>query len=160
MLKKGKRVVASLLAAVLLVGQLGATVYAEGPPSDAGGLCEHHAAHDDTCGYVEAIPGRDCEHEHTPECYTDQLICGLDEGAEQTATDSDAGHRHGQECYALDCPHERGEHDEACGYIECVAGTPCGYVCDVCNKEPDKDSGTTSGNRGAGGRGDDHRHGL
>ena len=146
MLKKGKRVVASLLAAVLLVGQLGATVYAEGPPSDAGGLCEHHAAHDDTCGYVEAIPGRDCEHEHTPECYTDQLICGLDEGAEQTATDSDAGHRHGQECYALDCPHERGEHDEACGYIECVAGTPCGYVCDVCNKEPDKDSGTTSGN--------------
>ncbi len=150
MLRTRKRIGAALLAAALVLSQLGATAYAVESPAGTG-LCEHHTAHDAAvCGYVEAIPGRDCEHEHTPECYTDELICGMDEDAEQTATDSDAGHTHGQACYALDCPHERGEHTTDCGYIEAVPGTPCGYFCEVCAGEPDKDSGreepTISGN--------------
>ena len=150
MLRTRKRIGAALLAAGLVFSQLGATAYAVESPAGTG-LCEHHTAHDAAvCGYVEAIPGRDCEHEHTPECYTDELICGMDEDAEQTATDSDAGHTHGQACYALDCSHERGEHTTDCGYIEAVPGTPCGYVCEVCAGEPDKDSGkeepTISGN--------------
>lgn len=150
MLRTRKRIGAALLAAALVFSQLGATAYAVESPAGTG-LCEHHTAHDAAvCGYVEAIPGRDCEHEHTPECYTDELICGMDEDAEQTATDSDAGHTHGQACYALDCPHERGEHTTDCGYIEAVPGTPCGYFCEVCAGEPDKDSGreepTISGN--------------
>ena len=149
MLRTRKRIGAALLAAALVLSQLGATAYAVESPAGTG-LCEHHTAHDAVCGYVETIPGHDCEHEHTPDCYTDELICGMDEDAEQTATDSDAGHTHGQACYALDCSHERGEHTTDCGYIEAVPGTPCGYVCEVCAGEPDKDSGkeepTISGN--------------
>lgn len=86
------------------------------------GSCEHHQVHTAECGYQEADPGQLCEHEHTAECYTDELICGLIEDADATATDSDAGHVHTQDCFGLDCSHERGEHDESCGYIEAVEG--------------------------------------
>ena len=137
--KRRKRIGAALLAAVLVLSQLGATAYAEGNPAGAG-LCEHHRAHDGDCGYVEAVKGHACEHEHEhgPDCYTDELICGYGDEDMQTATASDAGHTHVQECYGLDCQHE---HDTDCGYIEAVPGTPCGYVCEVCAGEPDKDSG-------------------
>ena len=137
MLRTRKRIGAALLAAALVFSQLGATAYAVESPAGTG-LCEHHTAHDDACGYVEAIPGHDCGHQHTPECYTDELICGMDEDVEQTATGSDAGHTHTDGCYQLDCQHE---HDADCGYIEAVPGTLCGYVCEVCAGEPDKDSG-------------------
>ena len=137
MLRTRKRIGAALLAAALVFSQLGATAYAVESPAGTG-LCEHHTAHDDACGYVEAIPGHDCGHKHTPECYTDELICGMDEDVEQTATGSDAGHTHTDGCYQLDCQHE---HDADCGYIEAVPGTLCGYVCEVCAGEPDKDSG-------------------
>lgn len=135
--KRRKRIGAALLAAVLVLSQLEVTAYAEGNPAGTG-LCEHHPEHTAACGYVEAVKGHACEHEHGPECYTDELICGMDEDAEQTATVSNAGHTHVQECYGLDCQHE---HDGDCGYIEAVKGQPCGYVCKVCAGEPDKDSG-------------------
>lgn len=77
---------------------------------------------------MEVQPGHDCGHEHTTGCYTGELICGLVEDAEQTATDRDTSHQHGQTCYALDCPHERGGHDDACGYKEAVAGTALGAL--------------------------------
>ena len=97
------------------------------------GLCEHHPVHTPECGYQEAEPGHPCEHEHTA-CYTDELICGLEETTTETASGSDAGHTHSQDCYKLDCPHERGEHDESCGYAETVEGTPCGFVCTECGQ--------------------------
>ena len=77
MLRTRKRIGAALLAAALVLSQLGATAYAVESPAGTG-LCEHHTAHDAVCGYVETIPGHDCEHEHTPDCYTDELICGMD----------------------------------------------------------------------------------
>ena len=138
MIRNGKRIRAALLAAALVFTQLGATAYAAEPPADAG-LCEHHPEHTAKCGYTEARPGHDCEHQHTPDCYADEPICGMDEDAEQT--DADAGHTHGQACYALDCPHERGEHDADCGYMEAVPDRSCGFVCKVCAGEPDKDIG-------------------
>lgn len=91
------------------------------------GLCEHHPEHTAECGYEPASP---CEHEHDGDCYTDELICGFDEETEQTASGSDAGHTHTPDCYRLDCPHERGEHDETCGYSK---GAPCTYSCELCN---------------------------
>ena len=113
------------------------------------GLCEHHPEHDGECGYQEAEPGHPCEHKHTADCYTDELICGYieDEGM-TTASGSNAGHVHTQECYALDCPHERGEHDESCGYVEAVEGHPCGYVCTECGKQEEGggNGNTTGGN--------------
>lgn len=38
----------------------------------------------------------------------------------------------------LDCPHERGEHDDTCGYVEEIEGVPCGFVCDICNGDAEE----------------------
>lgn len=127
------------------------------------GLCEHHPEHDGECGYQEGEPGHPCGHNrHTVDCYTDVLICGYIEDEDMTASDSDAHHKHTQDCYELDCPHERGEHgadgseadgegglgnEENCGYIEAVEGTPCGYVCGQCDN-PDKIGGNGNSNGG------------
>ena len=143
--RKHTRGLSLLLCAALLAGQLGTTVYAEGSsPGNREVVCEHHPEHTEACGYMEAEPGQPCQHQHTGDCYTDELICGFDDEDAPTATDSDATtvHEHTQECYALDCPHERGEHDEDCGYVETVKGHPCGFVCDECgNKELEADNG-------------------
>ena len=143
--RKHTRGLSLLLCATLLAGQLGTTVYAEGSsPGNREVVCEHHPEHTETCGYMEAKPGQPCQHEHTGDCYTDELICGFDDEDAPTATDSDATtvHEHTQECYALDCPHEHGEHDEDCGYVEAVKGQTCGFVCDECgNKELEADNG-------------------
>lgn len=135
---KGKRMLAWALSLTLLAGMLpGAAFAAEvGPP------CENHPEHIG-CGYAEGSP---CGHTvHTAECYMDELICGFDTEEEQPATVSDAAppHTHGQECYALDCPHDRGEHDTTdCGYVE---AQPCGHECELCAP---KDSGTPPGTSG------------
>ena len=139
--KKHARGLSLLLCAVLLTGQPGTTIYAEGTASDTEGLCEHHPEHTTECGYVEAVEGHRCEHVHTDDCYTDELICGYDDEDMELATDSDAAHEHTPKCYKLDCPHERGEHDEDCGYVEAVKGQPCAFVCDECDKkDPEADN--------------------
>ena len=43
--RKHARGLSLLLCAVLLAGQLGTTIYAEGTASDTEGLCEHHPEH-------------------------------------------------------------------------------------------------------------------
>ena len=139
--RKHARGLSLLLCAVLLAGQLGTTIYAEGTASDTEGLCEHHPEHTAECGYVEAVEGHRCEHVHTDGCYTDQLICGYEEENMKPASDSDAAHEHTQECYELGCPHERGEHEDDCGYKEAVEGRSCGFICDECRKEPETDNG-------------------
>ena len=79
---------------MLVFSQLGATAYAVESPAGAG-LCEHHPEHTAECGYVEAVKGHACGHEHTPDCYTDELICGYGDGNIKTASDSNAGpHTH------------------------------------------------------------------
>ena len=139
--RKHARGLSLLLCAALLAGQPGTTIYAEGTASDTEGLCEHHPEHTSECGYVEAVEGHRCEHDHTDDCYTDELICGYVDEDMELATDSDAAHEHTPKCYKLDCPHERGEHDEDCGYVEAVKGQPCAFVCDECDKkEPEADN--------------------
>lgn len=154
--RKGKRFLAVFLSVALLIPQVGTTAFAERVD---GGLCEHHPEHID-CSYREAVAGHPCKHSHTENCYTDERICGLeDEGIVDeiisdedeidipVATDSNVSevHVHEQECYQLDCPHERGDHWEdgesgeagaaKCGYQEAVEGSACDYVCSICDKE-------------------------
>ena len=140
--RKNTRVLSLLLCAALLAGQLGTTVYAEGSSPEYRGVCEHHPEHTEACGYMEAEPGQPCKHEHTKDCYTNELICGFDDEDTPTATDSDASavHEHTHECYALDCPHERGEHDDTCGYVEDVPESPCTHSCELCDPQ-DKGNG-------------------
>ncbi len=147
---KRKRPFVLLLCAALLFSQPVHAVYAEEIQADNGGLCEHHPQHTVECGYKDAVPGCPCGHKHTADCYTDTLKCGYDEeGVQegvQTASGSDAGHDHTQECYVRDCPHERGEHDAGCGYIEAVKGRPCGYVCEACKINNSGQKETDGGN--------------
>ena len=142
--RKHTRGLSLLLCAALLAGQLGTTVYAEGSsPVYRVGVCEHHPEHTEACGYMEAEPGQPCQHQHTKDCYTYELICGFDDEDTPTATDSDASavHEHTQECYALDCPHERGEHNEDCGYVEAVPESPCTHSCELCDPQDKENVG-------------------
>ena len=86
-----------------------------------------------------------CVHEHTAECYPDDNSV-----SDNDATPSDATEKEPTECThfcseetgcvteVLDCPHE---HDDACGYVEAVADTPCGYTCDLCAAQDNGNSG-------------------
>ncbi|WP_455437091.1 leucine-rich repeat protein, partial [Hungatella hathewayi] len=141
--RKHTRGLSLLLCAALLAGQLGTTVYAEGASPEYRGVCEHHPEHTEACGYMEAEPGQPCQHQHTKDCYTNELICGFDDEDTPTATDSDASavHEHTQECYALDCPHERGEHDDTCGYVEDVPGSLCTHSCELCDPQDKENVG-------------------
>ena len=129
------------------------------------GLCKHHPEHTEDCGYTEGTEGAACEHEHTEDCYTpvekcihkhDESCYPVLEGSvsENTATSSEVEEVQPTECThecseesgcitkELSCPHERGKHDDSCGYIPATEGTPCRYTCELCNSQ---DSGLVPG---------------
>ena len=137
---KGKRRLSLLLCTALLFTLLGTTTYATESKDNPGGLCEHHTEHTAECGYAEETPGEPCRHKHTDDCYNmDKLICEVKDVP--IASDNNMAHQHTLDCYELDCPHERGEHDDTCGYVEAVPGSPCTNSCELCDFK--KDSGTS-----------------
>ena len=164
---KWKRPAAFLLAAAMIFTMPGvpASAVEAGVSAVHTGLCEHHPEHTEDCGYTEGTEGADCEHEHTEDCYTlvnkcihehDESCYPVLEGSvsENTATSSEVEEAQPTECThecseesgcitkKLSCPHERGEHDDSCGYIPATEGTPCGYICEQCNSQ---DSGLVPG---------------
>ena len=100
----------------------------------------------------------ECVHEHTAECYPAESVSentatpSEPEEAEPTACTHVCSEESGCITKALDCKHEHkvngGEadregglgRDEACGYVPATEGTPCTFVCEVCNAQ---DSGNT-----------------
>lgn len=162
-MKKKKRLLSLLLCGVMLFSLCPQVVFAEGVQNSEqaiGGLCEHHPAHDEACGYTEGTKGTPCSHEHTEGCYSLMTSCvhehrldcySAENVSGNTVTPSDADGTELTECThvcseesgcitkALDCQHE---HDDACGYVPTIEGTPCGYVCANCNPQ---DSAPTSG---------------
>ena len=164
---KWKRPAAFLLAAAMIFTMPDVPVFAveAGASAVHTGLCEHHPEHTEDCGYTEGTEGAACEHEHTEDCYTlvkkcvhehDESCYPVLEGSvpENTATPSEAEEAQPTACThecseesgcitkELSCPHERGEHDDSCGYIPATEGTPCGYTCEQCNSQ---DSGLVPG---------------
>ncbi len=162
-----KRPAAFLLAAAMIFTMPGvpASAVEAGVSAVHTGLCEHHPEHTEDCGYTEGTEGAACEHEHTEDCYTlvkkcihehDESCYPVLEGSasENTATSSEVEEAQPTECThecseesgcitkELSCPHERGEHDDSCGYIPATEGTPCGYICEQCNSQ---DSGLVPG---------------
>lgn len=104
---------ASLLLAMLMVLQyIPAPVLAEEMPQT--GLCEHHPAHEN-CGYIAAVAGVACNHNHDDSCYRIECV-----------------HTHGECGYVaaiegMACDHV---HDDLCGYSEPVAEVTC-----ICQQE-------------------------
>ena len=157
MRNKLRRPLAFLLSAVMIVTMSGTPVHAvadRGQPET--GLCEHHTAHTDDCGYTEETPGTPCGHEHTEDCYIEVTECVHEHTPEcypeetedsvsgNEATPANAEKREPENCphicdgesgcitEKLDCRHE---HDSECGYTESTPGTPCTYVCEICNPQ-------------------------
>ena len=160
MIWKWKRPAAFLLAAAMIFTMPDVPAFAvkAGASAVHTGLCEHHPEHTEDCGYTEGTEGAACEHEHTEDCYTlvkkcvhehDESCYPVLEGSvpENTATPSEAEEAQPTACThecseesgcitkELSCPHERGEHDDTCGYIPATDGTPCGYTCEQCNSQ-------------------------
>lgn len=106
-----KRLFAAFVSLCIIMSMLPTMVFAEGV-QDSGivtsesGLCEHHTQHDESCGYTEGTAEIPCSHEHNENCG------GL--------TDPEA------------CNHT---HDEACYFVPATEGTPCTFVCEVCNAQ-------------------------
>ena len=152
-MKIGKQILSILVSTCLVMGMLPAVSLAaedNGEISETGGLCEHHTAHDETCGYVEGIEGTPCTHEHGAECYTEVTSCththteecypvldndisGNDAAPSEPAEPTECSHvcsaESGCIVQELNCLHE---HDENCGYVQEVEGHPCTYVCELC----------------------------
>ena len=157
-----KRILSILLLCCMVLTMLPAPAFAADGESaalspDAGGLCEHHPAHDEACGYTEGAAEIPCSHEHTEECHS--LItrcvhahtaeCYPAEGVSENADGlSEAENTAPAECIhacteksgciiqTSDCKHE---HGKDCGYAPAAIGKPCTYVCELCNS---KDSTT------------------
>ena len=106
------------------------------------GLCPHHPAHTDACGYAPPVLEQECTHRHTDGCYITETNCihvhtaqcypnpndasGTDEPVLCTHTcTQDSG------CITLtlSCPHQ---HDDACGFAAGGPGAPCTFVCPIC----------------------------
>ena len=151
MKSRGQKILSMALSVAMLFSMTGMnTVFAAegGPTVGASGLCEHHPAHTDECGYTEGTPEVPCTHEHRSECYKEVTECvhkHTDEcyGDEiPTATGSDAAEptncahscdrENGCVTEELDCQHR---HDGDCGYGAAVSGTPCAFVCEECAKD-------------------------
>ena len=152
-----KRILSLLLCVVMLFSLCPQSALAVGNEQTGGvtigtsGLCEHHPAHDDECGYTEGTAGTPCSHEHTDDCYTEVTDCvhehtedcypqnsvsgnnaTLSNADEPTECTHVCSEESGCITKQLNCQHE---HDEDCGYTPATAGTPCGYVCEICGAE-------------------------
>lgn len=83
-----------------------------------------------------------CVHEHGLECYPVQSVSENTaalpeaeepaEAVEPTACTHVCSEESGCITKVPDCGHE---HDEACGYAPAEDGTPCAYVCRICNPQ-------------------------
>lgn len=157
-----KRLTAAFMCLCLLVTLLPATAFADGKPDRdpspaESGLCEHHPRHDEACGYTGGSEGSPCTHEHDEACYTLVTSCVHEHGPEcypvQSVSENTAALPEAEEpaeaveptaCTHV-CSEESGcitkvpdcghEHDEACGYAPAEDGTPCAYVCRICNPQ-------------------------
>ena len=115
-----KRLFAAFVSLCIIMSMLPTMVFAEGV-QDSGivtsesGLCEHHTQHDESCGYTEGTAEIPCSHEHNENCG------GL--------TDPEARNH---------------THDKACDFVPATEGTPCTFVCEVCNAQDSGNPATPS----------------
>lgn len=131
-----------LLAFCMVLSCATTTAFAVTVPE---GLCEHHGEHTADCGYVERVAGQDCNHIHDDECgYVEavqEVLCDC------TDTDENGALVHSEGCgyvapvTGADCAHT---HDENCGYAEAQDGSPCTFVCEICNAVADETEETVS----------------
>ena len=136
-----KRLFAVLASLCMVVSMVPTIAFAQDSGTTIGvsDLCEHHTEHTSDCDYTEGTPEQPCAHEHTDECYAiagqcvhtahDESCGGL---ADPTVCTHVCGEDTGCVIKTLNCQHQ---HDESCGYVPAAEGTPCTFVCEVCNAQ-------------------------
>ena len=136
-----RRVLSFITVLALCLNLFPAGAFAADEGTDDG-LCPHHPAHTDACGYISPVSERECTHSHDDGCYTEETDCihehtaacypGPD-GASGTDEPALCAHVCTQDsgCVTrmLACLHE---HGDACGYAEGNPGAPCTFVCPIC----------------------------
>ena len=167
-MKLKKRILSLLLCGAMLFSLCSQSVLGEengqagGVTIGTSGLCEHHPEHNADCGYTEGTAGTPCVHEHTADCYEEVTNCVHEHDEDcypeesvsgNEATPSGAQKREPENCPHI-CDEESGcitkelncqhEHDDECGYSPATAGTPCGYVCELCGSEDSEKLATPS----------------
>ena len=156
-----KRILSILLLCCMVLTMLPAPAFAaEGETgaraSNPGGLCEHHPAHDEACGYTEGTAEIPCSHEHAEECHSLITRCvhahtaecypaesvsenadGLSEAENAAPTECVHGCTEKSGCIlqASDCKHA---HGKDCGYAPASIGKSCTYVCEICGSKDGK----------------------
>ena len=156
-----KRILSILLLCCMVLTMLPAPAFAaEGETgaraSNPGGLCEHHPAHDEACGYTEGTAEIPCSHEHAEECHSLITRCvhahtaecypaesvsenadGLSEAENAAPTECVHGCTEKSGCIlqTSDCKHA---HGKDCGYAPASMGKPCTYVCEICDSKDGK----------------------
>lgn len=129
-----KRVLSLVTALALCLSMLPAGALAL-EPEEGTGLCSHHTEHTAECGYAVPTEGQPCAHQHDETCGYMEAIpeTPCDKGC--VDEDGDGEIDHAADCaYApavegQPCQHE---HDGACGYKAAEPGQPCGYECRIC----------------------------
>ena len=113
--------------------------------ADAGtddGLCPHHPAHTDACGYISPVSERECTHSHDDGCYAEETDCIHAHTAACYPGPDDASGTDEPALCAHVCTQDSGcvtrmpaclhEHGDACGYAEGNPGAPCTFACPIC----------------------------
>lgn len=123
-----RRGLALLLCLCMLAGYVPVPTFAQN-------VDPHHPVHTAECGYVEAVPGTPCTHEHGEACYTYSTAC-THTHASDCCSDPESGvadicshvcsESSGCVTKVLACTHV---HDASCGYSAGVEGHPCTFVC-------------------------------
>ena len=136
-----RRVLSFITVLALCLNLFPAGAFAADEGTDDG-LCPHHPAHTDACGYISPVSERECTHSHDDGCYTEETDCIHEHTAacypgpdDASGTDEPALCAHvctqdsGCVTRMLACLHE---HGDACGYAEGNPGAPCTFVCPIC----------------------------
>ncbi|MGN0365302.1 MAG: DUF6273 domain-containing protein [Suilimivivens sp.] len=133
--RSGKRWLAILMSVCLIGTMIPISARAENSSPETG-LCEHHTEHTTECGYVAPTEGHECGHVHDEEC-------GYQEASECTHVHTEACGENGESCiheHDDECGYAEGHecghvHDEECGYVEASEGSPCTYICKICEAQ-------------------------
>ena len=136
-----RRVLSLITALALCLNLFPAWAFAaEGETGD--GLCPHHPAHTEACGYVSPVLEQECTHSHNDSCYTAETDCIHAHTAECYPAPDDGSAEAEPVLCAHVCTQDSGcvteslsclhEHDGACGYAAGDPGAPCAFDCPVC----------------------------
>lgn len=135
-----RRVLSSILSLALCLNLCPVWVLAAEEAD--GGMCPHHPAHTDDCGYAAPVLEQECTHDHDDSCYTAETACIHEHTAECYPDLADASEAAEPALCAHVCTEDSGcvtqtlfclhEHDDICGYVPGNPGEPCAFVCQIC----------------------------